>query len=84
MGIICDWLFDRQVPQGATVSPCKFCRDPLAVKGSLEDLGVPGPQNCYLLRCPKCGRYWGGYAYSPQVLYELSLAEVRRDFPTAI
>jgi len=63
---------------------CEFCNDPVAAKRSLEDLGVPGPENCYLLRCPKCGQFWGGYAFTPQILYKLSREDVKRDFPSAL
>jgi len=63
---------------------CRFCRDPIAVKESLEDLCVPGPPHCYLLRCPKCGGYFGGYGFEPHFLYKLSLNEVARDFPEAL
>lgn len=61
---------------------CSFCIAPTAA--SLEDLGVNGPKACYLLRCPRCGQYWAGYAYQPHLLWALTLDEVARDFPEAI
>jgi hypothetical protein len=79
-----DWLFAREKSKGVAAEPCVFCHDPIAAKWSLDDLGVPGPKDCYLLRCPKCGRFWGGYACTPQILYELTLDEVKRDFPSAV
>jgi hypothetical protein len=80
-------FFDRlrfRCPRRAEVilaRKCEFCSDPVKAKASLEDLGVAGPENCYLLRCPKCGQYWGGYAYTPQYLWALSPEEVTHDFP---
>lgn len=67
-----------------SVPVCDFCRDPIAAKGSLEDLGIAGPKDCYLLRCPKCGQFWGGYGYTPHYLCKLSQDEVSRDFPGAV
>ena len=85
MGLF-SWLpFGRRKPAEVTSAPkCEFCADPIKVKDSLEDLGVAGPENCYLLRCPKCGQYWAGYAYTPQYLWALSLKEVAREFPGAL
>lgn len=78
-----DWLrFRRPKPlQVLSEAKCAFCADPIKVKDLLEDLGVPGPKDCYLLRCPKCGQCFGGYGYTPQCLWELSAEEVARYFP---
>lgn len=58
---------------------CSFCADPVSTE--LEDLGLDGPNDCYLCRCPACGQYYGGHGYKPHHLRVLSDEEAAKYFP---
>ncbi len=47
----------------------------------LDELAANAPKHTYLCQCPHCGQLWGGWAFSPQVMYEFTPADAVECFP---